>query len=336
MQIRTKLNNLEVLGCVAAVLLAIGLTVSCTELTQASTAQQQGQSPLERDDEAMARTEVREERPQAEGAGDYLEAYALIDEDFGTETVVSVGQGVRRMKANALPNHATGEFPNAGNPNAIRAQDVLYEIPLEPIYIGTPRFARQPGVALNGVKFEPQTAERVTCNSGEVYSIEAFQDLLDLGFDFNNAHVQPTGEYHYHGVSDLLVDIFSGEGDLVHVGFALDGHLMYYSKSGAYASSYTLSTEPRTGTACSYRNPFQTLESHDLAGSLPDGSFVSDWQYVEGLGDLDECNGTEINGAYAYIISEEYPYVSRCLMGEFTRSGPGGGGRPPAGAPPRP
>ena len=220
MKIGTKLKILKVLGMVAAVLLAVGLMVSCTELTPVPTAPDQEQLPLEHGDEDNAQTAVREERAQSEGPGAYLESYTLIDEDFGTETTVTVGNGVRRMETNALPNHETGEFPNPANPNAVSARDVSYELPLEPVYTGTPRFARQPGVALNGVKFEPQTAERVTCDSGEVYSIEAFQDMLDLGFDFNNAHVQPTGEYHYHGVSDLLVDIFGGEGDLVHVGFA--------------------------------------------------------------------------------------------------------------------
>lgn len=177
MNIKAKLQTIKVLGFVAAVLLAVGLMVSCTELTQAPTAQQQGQSPQERDDEAMESPAVQKERPQAEGPGAYLESYTLIDEDFGTETTVTVGNGVRRMETNALPNHETGEFPNPANPNAIGAQDVSYALPLEPVYTGTARFARQPGVALNGVKFEPQTAERVTCDSGEVYSIEAFQDI---------------------------------------------------------------------------------------------------------------------------------------------------------------
>jgi hypothetical protein len=79
-----------------------------------------------------------------------------------------------------------------------------------------------PGVAVNGVKFEPETAETVACASGESYRVEALQDTDDLGFDFNNAHVQPTGEYHYHGVSQLLAEAADSGDDLVHVGFAAD------------------------------------------------------------------------------------------------------------------
>jgi hypothetical protein len=75
---------------------------------------------------------------------------------------------------------------------------------------------RESGDAYNGVKFELETAERVTCTSGETYRIEAQQTAFNLGLDYNLAHVQPTGEYHYHGVSDLLIDTLEGD-NLVHV-----------------------------------------------------------------------------------------------------------------------
>ena len=171
-----------------------------------------------------------------------------MDEEFGTMTTVTVDGATRTIETNALPDHETGEFPNDGNPNTISEQDASYEYPIEPTFVGDATFAMTPGVAVNGVKFEPATAESVSCASGESYRVEALQDVYDLGLDFNNAHVQPTGEYHYHGVSELLADAYATDDDLVHVGFAADGYLMYYSKSGAYASGYELSTETRSGT----------------------------------------------------------------------------------------
>jgi len=82
---------------------------------------------------------------------------------------------------------------------------------------------RTTGVAVNGVKFEPGTAETVTCDSGETLRVEALQDINDLGLDFNNAHVQPTGEYHYHGASELLADADStGDVDVEIDGTAAD------------------------------------------------------------------------------------------------------------------
>ena len=50
--------------------------------------------------------------------------------------------------------------------------------------------------------------------------MQSFQDLVALGIDFNNAHVQPTGEYHFHGVNDTVMagmEVDPNE-DIVHIG----------------------------------------------------------------------------------------------------------------------
>ncbi|MEM9463905.1 MAG: YHYH protein [Actinomycetota bacterium] len=253
----------------------------------------------------------------------YLADYELADEDFGTMVTVTVADDTRTMMSNSLPNHETGEFPNAGNPNEISEQELVFEFPSTGTFTGAASFAQTPGVALNGVTFEPGTAETATCESGETYRIEAIQDLYDLGLDFNNAHVQPGGQYHYHGVSALLVDAFDSDEDLALVGFAADGFLMVYSKSGAYDSSYVLSEEDRAGTDCLISGPAGTVV--DLAGTTPDGTYGSDFDFVDGAGDLDECNGTEIDGEYVYVLTDEYPYIPRCLMGEAA-AGPADGG----------
>ena len=258
-------------------------------------------------------------------------AYTLIDTDFGTETSIRMERAYRVMKTNGLPNHPTGTFPNPGNPNSIRAQKLSYRFPLVPKMTGQSKWAREPGVALNGVKFEPETAERFVCETGEVYRIEAFQELVDLGLDFNHAHVQPTGAYHYHGVPTELVKKLDRGEDIILVGYAKDGFPIYYSQSGAYKPSYQLAEESRTGEVCVYRTP-QTNMKEDFQHTRPDGTFVSDWQYVAGLGDLDECNGIEVNDQYGYFVTEEYPYMSRCLKGEFSErrpKGPPPGSRPP-------
>lgn len=269
-------------------------------------------------------------------ASGYLGDYTLIDEGFGTMTTVVVDGDTRTIETNALPDHETGEFPNQGNPNTITAQDLTWAFPATGTLTGTATEVRTTGVALNGVKFEPGTAETLTCSSGQTYRIEALQEVYDLGLDFNNAHVQPTGEYHYHGISELLVDAYDDSADLVHIGFASDGFLIYYSKSGAYDSSYVLSTDARTGTGCVASGPGGG-DAVDIEGTTPDGTYTSDYAYVEGAGDLDACNGTTIDGEYAYVVTDAYPYVSRCLMGEVAAGagggpGPGGSGEGAQGA----
>ena len=66
------------------------------------------------------------------------------------------------------------------------------------------------------------------------------------------------------------------------------------------------------------------------------GHFEQDWVFVEGSGDLDECNGRfgvtpEFpEGTYHYFITQTYPFVQRCLRGTATavRRPPGPGRRP--------
>lgn len=270
----------------------------------------------------------------------YFGAYTLVDKKYGTKTTVKIEGDQRIMVTNSIPNHATGTFPNQGNPNTISAQNRTHQFPLNPVFTDKATWAREPGVALNGVKFEPGTAEVVVCESGENYRVEALQDFIDLGLDFNNAHVQPTGAYHYHGIPTGVVKTFDNGDDLLHIGFAHDGFAIYYSKSASYQSSYRLIDETRTGTDCSYSNPKQSRDV-DIAGQKKDGTYSSDWEYVKGLGDLDECNGITVDGQYIYLVTKEYPYIGRCLKGAFEAQRkhgppPPGGRRPPRGhRPPR-
>ena len=132
------------------------------------------------------------------------------------------------------------------------------------------------------------------------------------------------------GISDLLVDAYDSGEDLVHIGFAADGFLMYYSPSAAYTSGWELDTESRAGTGCVASGPDGT--TIDVEGSTADGTYGSDWVFTD-AGELDECNGTTIDGEYAYVVTDTYPFVSRCLNGEV--SAEAGGPPPAAGADPQ-
>jgi hypothetical protein len=239
----------------------------------------------------------------------YFGSYSLQDATYGTQTIVTVKGDTRHMVTNALPNHTTGDFPNQGNPNTISAQNRTDSFPMNPTYTGNSKWVRVPGVALNGVKFEPGTAEVVACETGENYRVEAMQDVFDLGLDENHAHVQPTGAYHYHGTPTAVIENFDTGKDLVHIGFAHDGFPMYYSKSAAYKPSFKEVEGDRSGTDCSYENPHQSIDVS--VGGHHDGTYTSDFEYVAGSGDLDECNGITINGEYMYLVTAEIPYISR-------------------------
>lgn len=262
---------------------------------------------------------------------DYFGNYNLEDKNFGTKTKVTLKDNKRILVTNALPNHKTGEFPRKGNPNTISAQNRTYELPLEPKWVGKPQWVREIGVALNGVKFEPGTAEVVVCNTGENYRVEAFQNIINLGLDFNNAHVQPNGAYHYHGTPTSVISNHESKEDIIHIGFANDGYPIYYSKKGVYKSSYKAKDGDREGEGCVYTNPKKTINI-DVVDDH-DGTFTSDFEFVKNSGDLDECNGIEIDGEYMYFVTDEFPYISRCLMGEVVlekpKRGPRGDEREP-------
>ena len=186
----------------------------------------------------------------------------------------------------------------------------------------------QIGWALNGVKFDPSTAEtcpgKPYCPSGftSTFNVEALgQTLFSAGVDGNNAHVQPNGAYHYHGMPDLYLTYLNKGQKLTLIGFASDGFPIY-AKWG-YNSAMDSTSGVRLMVP-SYRIK-ATLDAGRVSSSVvAAGTFTQDWEYVAGLGDLDECNGRfgvtpEFpNGIYHYYLTTGYPYIQRCMKG--TRS----------------
>lgn len=152
----------------------------------------------------------------------------------------------RMLTGNGLPDHAVGTFPGAGNPNTIAIQNVTATMTLTPsMATASTNIGRRNGAfvyARNSVKFDPGTAgtcpDTVTgardCDLAMgtgAWNIEALgQDTFDFGEDENNAHVQPTGEYHYHGIPEGMITnagVSASNQAMVHVGWAQDGYPVY-------------------------------------------------------------------------------------------------------------
>jgi hypothetical protein len=141
--------------------------------------------------------------------------------------------------------------------------------------------------------------------------------------DSCNGHTAPGGVYHFHARFDCIFDD-PGTVGLVY-GYILDGYELvspWISETEKVMSSYV------------------RVDNNDL------GAFTG-WEYVEGSGDLDECNGmTGADGVYRYYATDDFPYVPFCFHGEtewaqgdFTGDepaggqGPGGQGGPQGAAP---
>jgi hypothetical protein len=254
----------------------------------------------------------------------------------------------RMLIGNGIPNHEVGTFPNSNNPNSISEQNVsksftlcpsiIYESGLE--LVGP---AMAIAYALNSVKFDPATAGR--CNdAGECslargegnWNIEALgHETFDFGDDMNHAHVQPNGAYHYHGIPELLTDFLGDKDGMTLVGWASDGFPVYarygyadpensQSQLKALTTSYRLKSQPDENRP----NTLTAILGGPNANSninkpIPMGAFTQDYEYVEGLGDLDECNGIfgvtpEFpDGIYYYVVTDDFPFFTRCLKGNI-------------------
>src|SRR6266446_6561405 len=147
-----------------------------------------------------------------------------VTTQIGTNRVsITITGGERVITANGLPDHAPGQFPRRGNPNSISAQDYHFQVPFNPQIAAQPRRANGAwfGVALNGVPFEPGTAE--FWNGERAWNYEAKSGFINLGLDEHNAHVQPNGSYHYHGLPTGLIAKLGGDGKkMLLVGYAAD------------------------------------------------------------------------------------------------------------------
>jgi len=259
----------------------------------------------------------------------------------------------RILSGNGIPNHEVGTFPNANNPNTISEQNVNEIFTLCPTIVsetGEPVGGPAGAIAyaINSVKFDPATAGR--CNDeGECtlaqgegnWNIEALgHETFDFGDDMNHAHVQPSGEYHYHGMPELLIDFLGDNQGMTLVGWASDGFPVYarygYSSPNDSTSelislqpSWKLKDTPDEGRPDTLTALGSGQGTTYPNIPIPMGAFTQDFEYEEGYGDLDECNGRlgvtpEFpEGIYYYMVTDDFPFFTRCLKGEFTTGGGG-------------
>ena len=250
----------------------------------------------------------------------------------------------RLISANGLPDHQPGQFPNRGNPNSIAAQSYNFRVPLHP------RAAAQPvpftlglfGVAANGVVFDPGANEWWNGDRNSGWQYEPMSGSMKLGIDQNNAHVQPNGAYHYHGVPlGMIARVPAARERMMLLGWAADGYPIYAPWAYADPKSTNGAVKP---VKSSYRLKTGTRPSGP--GGDFNGEFVGDFEYAAGAGDLDECNGKMVvtpeypEGSYAYFITLQFPFIPRMFHGvadpSFQRRAPPPGGRrgPGRGGPP--
>ncbi|MEO1254173.1 MAG: YHYH protein [Bacteroidota bacterium] len=274
------------------------------------------------------------------------------DNDAGTlDYTETVSGSTRNVRGSGIPNHDYGnqfqDFPDM-DPNSdieVTDQNYNFNFTANPqlatsqtsiLNTNTGRPEIEYGVAVNAVPIDPAPAEPFIFenpNTGEYnwdWVFEPNNNKKAVGLDCAVAHVQPDGAYHYHGDMAPLADFVSpgiscgvAPTSPAQIGWAADGYPIIY-RYGPTAS----------GDGIELLEPSYRLKSGSRPGDgvtepdgTYDGQYTNDYEYVDGLGDLDECNGIERSitittnaGSsetfdYFYVITEDFPIIGRCLSG---------------------
>jgi YHYH protein len=279
-----------------------------------------------------------------------ISSYSVLK--AGTCAIVtwSCSSTTRSVSANGLPDYTLSRtvngvsvtdsasniaFPNTDNPNTIVAQSVSQSMTLTPTQTSavtaTNSGTQKLGMALNGIVFDPSTAGTCTnagaCNLGGgsgAWNIEALgQSSFKFGTDNSNAHVQPQGTYHYHGIPEQLVTklkALNTNTAMTLIGWAVDGFPVY----ARYGYTDPLDTSSAIKTI---KSSYQLQTTVDAARpsttTYPLGAFTQDYEYIAGSGDLDACNGRTgktpefPNGTYHYYATDTFPHLQRCVYGKL-------------------
>lgn len=193
---------------------------------------------------------------------------------------------------NDLPvDHTTGEFP-------IKSTDDAYQNDRNPNSIQTQRLSFS-------IDATPELADEASCAGGEVGILKSGVILFSptdaggrdaLAYEVQDScdgHPQVSGLYHYHSVSDcVLEELDSGTGQSKQVGWAFDGFGIFgpRDENGKELTSADLDECHGTTSRVKFNGKRQTI--------------------------------------YHYVATVDYPYVVGCFRGSSTvQAGLGGGGQ---------
>ncbi|MCB1045464.1 MAG: YHYH protein [Acidobacteria bacterium] len=255
---------------------------------------------------------------------------------YSPQVSISVDDANRTITSNNIPDHQVGLFgPVFGslNPNAIAEQHASYTITARPEWADEMTALLGPngptyrfGVLFNGVELDPVAAEPfpheggfMNPNANWAWNLEALN--VRIGLDCNNAHVQPNGKYHYHGTPVLyLQDLNINDHVMTMIGYAADGFPIYYKYAYSDANNPNSAVIEMTS---SYRLKSGIRPGDGITAPCGtyNGVYSADYEFVSGLGTLDEANGRfgvtpeYPQGIYYYVITDAFPSIPRYLRG---------------------
>ena len=267
---------------------------------------------------------------QGDRCTDYVGTYTSSIQDssngqtFNGRVEITDNGDTCTFSSNSIPNHDVNDSGGFATP--VAEVEETFEIPVNPTAATsttalTLRYDN--AVFLNGVKLDllpaacygvgggPLGEEKIGCfEDGQPWRYDPMFANNDFDTDSHNAHTQPDGAYHYHGDPVAMYDT-SGETASGVIGFAADGFPIFgpYIDDGGtirkVESGYALKSGARTN---------QNGEGAFPGGNY-DGTYIDDYEWQSGQGDLDACNGMERDGQYGYYVTHAFPWVMRCFTG---------------------
>lgn len=254
------------------------------------------------------------------------------------------------VSANSIPSYSIGPWSN--NPNDASPQSFTFQIPRNP----TQNIGTKTTVPLGNIGVWKNGVVVFNADDGQSYNnlgVWRRNALIFEGSSFDNCKGHPAqgGVYHHHVNPVCLYNSTDSTKHSPLLGFAFDGFPIYgrygYTNPNDATSaikrittSYRLrSISDRTtlanGTVLSaaYQGPA-------IGATYPLSSFLEDYEFVSGYGDLDVYNGRfgktpeYPNGIYAYFVATDatntpvYPFIiGPSYYGNVGTAniGPGGG-----------
>jgi hypothetical protein len=254
-----------------------------------------------------------------------------------------------------IPSYSIGPWP--GNPNTPANQGWVFKITKTPVVATTQTSTPLGviGVLINGVPFF-NALDAMSYNNLNIWHRNAMY-WEAASFDSCKGHPAPGGVYHPHQFPSCVAPTSADRHSEI-IGFAFDGFPIY----GPYGYANPNGTGGIARMRTSYRTRAITQRTTlpdgtqlqpsqygpAVSATYPLGSFVEDYEYVAGLGDLDASNARFCvtpdypNGTWCYFSTisakgaTEYPYlIGPKYKGTLVagNTGPGGGHVSPTDSP---
>ncbi|HZG01140.1 MAG TPA: YHYH protein [Chitinophagales bacterium] len=234
------------------------------------------------------------------------------------------------VSCTCIPGYDIGPWP--GNPNTASNQNFVFKITRHP-QANTGTLVNTPlghiGVWTNGVSIF-NAKDAFSYNSAGVWNQNA---IFNEGASFDDClgHPTQTGEYHHHLNPTCLYDHTDSSAHAPVIGYAFDGFPVYGAYGFADADGSGGVTRMKTSYGLRTIVDRTTLPDGTVLSAAqhgpavnatnPLGKYIEDYEFVPGLGNLDEHNGRFCvtpdypQGIYAYFVTIDangeavYPYT---------------------------